>query len=207
MKKISSFITAIIFMFFAFGSGSADANADLLSEVVKKDANQFCGTLTFSVDEQISQNTVQEGAMQEELIQDEKFEIDTNAAKAGAFVNKTATSKSGSTIILPAVSGVKYGYCHIYNDHMKRANGKLNYKIGTKSQFQYAYYPDKAMAIALEVINLQNTLISEGDGRYRKEIYSPLAGMKIRVSFNLTSNFDGGKYTKYKFVIVSMYPI
>lgn len=205
MKKVNKFLLALVLMFFVFGTGTAEANQDLLSEMVKKDANLYCGSATFSV---IQEETFQDDVIQDEMLQDEKFEIDTDMTKSSSlFVDKTATSKSGSKIIMPAVSAAKYGYCHLYKDHMKRSNGKLSNVIGTKTQFKYAYYPDKTMKIALEVINLQNTLIDQGNGRYRKEVYSPLAGQKVRVVFNSTSDFAGGKYSKYKFVIVTMYPI
>jgi len=68
-----------------------------------------------------------------------------------------------------------YGYCHIYEDHMAGADGGLETKIGTKSQFQWAMYPDKTLSIIMEVVNKDDSAVFQGNGRYYKQAYSTIA--------------------------------
>jgi len=123
--------------------------------------------------------------------------------------NQTATSISGSKFILPFEPYERYGYCHIFEGHMADANGTKNRIVRTnKNQFVYAYSPEKTMKIAMEVINNTSSILrNEGNGRFHKEIYSPTDGQVVRVAYNRTDNFAGGKFIGHNYVIVSMFPI
>lgn len=183
MKKTSPLLMVLVVMFLAFGTGTAKANEYFASELLKERANHYCGFVSLV-------NT-----------SDEKIQ------NQGGFSNQTAMSKTGSKIILPFVPYEKYGYCHMFRDHMEKSNGTLKNKIGSKTQFKYAYGSEKTMKIAMEVINLQINKEPDGVDRYTKEIKSPTEGQVVKVVLNRTYNFAGGVYSGHDYVIVSMYTV
>lgn len=172
-----------------FSPNVVKADESLASELVKQQARQFCGTEAYE-----ESNEMEEPNGDFETL-------------ASAFVNQTATSKSGSTFILPTGKFKRFGYCHTYTGHMARSNGSIGHAIGPKTQLKYAYTPAKTMKIAMEVINSQNTLVPDGGGYYYKQIYSPTDGQVVKVVFHTTPDFEGGAFSKYKYVIITMYPV
>ncbi|MCM0623074.1 hypothetical protein AB0Y38_09155 [Lysinibacillus capsici] len=209
MKKFSGLLI-VLFMTILVIPVTAKANDDILSELVKKEAQDYCGVYTLSPMDGFEPIEVPEGEIPTDEI---NFAEENEAMKAASpMKDQVATSSSGSKIVMPAAKTRNYGYCHIYEYHMKFSKGKIKYETQVnnewKSQFKYAYYPAKSMDIAMEVINGTDELLKDPTvkDRYTKEFISFKEGQRVRVAIQKGSSWSGS-YSKYDWIIVSMFPV
>lgn len=200
MKKFCGILIAL-FLTFLIGSEPAKANQDFLSEVVKKEAERFCSSIAFNSLDETQRLYVQQGFYEEGI----------ELAASKKWNDQTATSAKGSKIVMPVAKYKSYGYCHIYDYHMKNANTKKKHEVQIggfwKSQFQYAHFPDTAMDIAMEVIDGTDEIVSDPDNpnRYIKTFFSYKEGQRVRVALQRGNTWGG--YNNYDWVLVSMYPV
>jgi len=195
MKKFLQSLLVATLLFVGIGAAPASADMLLLSKLVQSQVPSYCGTIT----RQASSETTE---LQSEL----NDSLDINAI---SLTNEVRKSKNGNDIILPvprfATGG--YGYCHIFNRHMKYSDGDKGTKTASNlSQFVYASYPSYTMDIAMEVINSGVTEHTAGNGNLYKETYSNIEGQHVRVVYQKTSRWGDRKYDAYDYVIISMYP-
>ncbi|QPQ30998.1 hypothetical protein [Lysinibacillus sp. JNUCC 51] len=197
MKKISGLLIAL-FLTFLIGIEPAKANQELLSELVKKDASAFCGASAF-IPFDAGTNTKGINFVQR------------SAVSATGWKDQTGKSAKGSKIVMPVEKFRDYGYCHIFDKHMKYANTKTENEVkingAWKSQFQYAQFPSTAMETAMEVINGTDELEpdTEKANRFTKTFFSYNEKQRVRVVLQRGSTWGG--YNSYDWVIVSMYPV
>lgn len=202
LKKISGILIALCLTIF-IGIEPAKANQDLLSEVVKKEASLWCGATAFSP---FDGGTITAGIKSKgnNIVQ-------KNAVAVTGWKDQTGKSAKGSKIVLPVEKFSKYGYCHIFDDHMKNANTRKKHevKMGNewKSQFQYAHFPNEAMETAMEVINGTDELNKDPNNpnRFTKTFFSYNEGQRVRVVLQRGSTWGG--YNNYDWVLVSMFPV
>lgn len=233
MKKILKFslIAILLFSFFVVPQNSSAAtkfedpivqpyNADLASELVKKQVKSSCGSYA-----RISNNAVAMlpgtstdigeptlipyGGLEESiLIPNDELEESIQPLNVN-LTSQIRTSEAGSRIVLPVISGLyNYGYCHLFERHMEYANGTRNYKKNGASQFQYARYPEATMKIIMEVIDGTTLLIPESEGKYSKSKYSNTEKQNVKVILRRGSDVtNGGNFSAYDWVVVTAYPI
>lgn len=229
-KKISLFLMALfLFPTLFITNQTANANPMLASELVKQEASKYCSSLALLSDPTLEFNdydfedsdlTIIPEDKYNELFQNEEESnqlipneenIDIYAAKPPMFKEQIARSKAGSRVVLPTIAKPQYGYCHIYKYHMSQANYKQGHTVTIggerKSQFMYAHASNKAMDIAMEVINSTPNLNCKKPRKVRctKEGYSKTAGVNSRVVIHRGS--DWGGYNQHDFVIISLFPV
>lgn len=234
-KKITLLLmTLFLLPTFFTTNQSVSANATLASELVRKEANKYCNSIStasiqlFGIDNydyddanmvtlteeeykewlQNEQENNNELMQYEEGIKEDTIEL--YSTKPPMFVEKTAKSKAGSMVVLPTKVDYKYGYCHIFKYHMDKTNYTQGYSViingEKKSQFVYAKSSDQTMNIAMEVINSTPNLSCVEPKRVRctKEGFSKTAAVNSKVVMHRGSNWGG--YNQYDWVIVSLYP-
>lgn len=202
---------------------------DLLSEIIKQEVPRYCGSIARTIKPSYSIASLSGMQLGElpltpyadleetpdadleeipeadlEETPEADLEITPNAAQ---WSSEIRISDSGSRIVLPFVKYANYGYCHIFDRHMKYANNRAKHTgPNDASQFTYAKYPAQTMDIIMEAINGTTLLVPDPKipNRYTKSAYSKKERQNVTVVLHRGSNWDG--FGAYDWVIISAYP-
>lgn len=119
------------------------------------------------------------------------------------------STSSGSDIIMASGKGWKnYGYCHIYQGHMKNnILGKLNYNYLGKSQFQLVHNPYAMIDIMKNVINKDLYYDKVSEYRILKEEYNVREQQRVRVVLDNPKGWTTREFDQYDWIVVSSYPV
>lgn len=179
---------------------------DLLSEMIKQQVPRYCGSIARTTNPSYSIATLPGTQLGEpSLTPDADLEITPN--DNSPWSSQIRISDSGSRIVLPFVQYVNYGYCHLFDRHMKYANNRTKHtSTNGASQFTYARYPSTTMDIAMEAINGTTLLIPDPNipNRYTKSAYSKTERQNVTVVLHRGSDWNG--FGSYDWVIITAYP-
>ncbi|WP_052126151.1 hypothetical protein [Ureibacillus massiliensis] len=181
--------------------------------IVQSEMNRACGSVARipnSLVASLPGTQSLDGTVPNKVEQEDLLERNTIEPLSSNYVSEIRYSNAGERIVLAFLPFDNYGYCHIYNRHMKESDGTKK-KKGTHysdkpSQFMYASFPDRTMDIVMEVVNGQDGWDKEVRDNWSKLKWSKTEQQNVKVIAKRGSKMAGTSFKSTDWVIISAYP-